>query len=66
MSAKEDLALASSCNHSIIDVGSYGFWGAYLAGGETIYPHIVTTSEYRFSKSRYEAAAIDNFTPLIP
>ncbi|XP_067654027.1 galactoside alpha-(1,2)-fucosyltransferase 1-like [Haliotis asinina] len=32
-----DLATLSSCNHSIISTGTYGWWGAWLAGGETIY-----------------------------
>ena len=31
-----DLAVASMCNHSIYDYGTFGFWGAYLAGGHTI------------------------------
>lgn len=32
-----DLAILSSCNHSIFDYGTFGVWGAILAGGETIY-----------------------------
>lgn len=32
----QDLAIMAACNHSIIDYGSYGVWGAILAGGETI------------------------------
>ena len=32
----EDMALLASCNHSIITYGNFGFWSAYLAGGETI------------------------------
>lgn len=32
-----DLALLSSCNHTIMTVGSYGWWGAYLANGKTVY-----------------------------
>lgn len=31
-----DMALLASCNHSIITYGNFGFWSAYLAGGETI------------------------------
>ena len=30
----------SFCNHSIIDYGSYGVWGAALAGGEVVTPNI--------------------------
>ena len=27
-----DLAVLARCNHSIFDYGTFGFWGAYLAG----------------------------------
>lgn len=33
----EDFALLSSCNHSIIDYGSYGIWSAIFAGGDTVF-----------------------------
>lgn len=36
-----DLAILSSCNHSIFDYGTYGEWGAILAGGETVYYNVV-------------------------
>jgi hypothetical protein len=32
------MALMSTCDHSIIDYGSYGVWGAVLAGGEVLTP----------------------------
>jgi galactoside 2-L-fucosyltransferase 1/2 len=32
-----DMAILTSCNHSIITVGTYGWWAAYLTGGTTIY-----------------------------
>ncbi|XP_023235996.1 galactoside 2-alpha-L-fucosyltransferase 2-like [Centruroides sculpturatus] len=35
--AAYDLALLSQCNHTIITYGTFGFWGAYLAGGDTVY-----------------------------
>ena len=31
-----DLAIASRCNHTVYDYGSFGFWGAFLAGGKTV------------------------------
>jgi len=34
---EEDLAILSSCNHTIMTVGTYGWWAGYLAGGITIY-----------------------------
>ncbi|XP_012883024.1 PREDICTED: galactoside 2-alpha-L-fucosyltransferase 2-like [Dipodomys ordii] len=33
----QDFALLTQCNHTIITVGTFGIWAAYLAGGETIY-----------------------------
>ena len=36
-SAAEDLAILSSCNHTIMTVGTFGWWGGYLAGGLTVY-----------------------------
>lgn len=32
----QDLAIMAACNHTIIDYGTFGVWGAILAGGETI------------------------------
>lgn len=32
----KDLALLSACNHSIIDYGTYGSFGAIMSGGETV------------------------------
>jgi len=32
-----DLAILSSCNHTLMTVGTYGWWAAYLAGGLTTY-----------------------------
>ena len=37
-SVEEDLALVSSGTHVIMSVGTYGFWGGFLAGGEIVYP----------------------------
>lgn len=33
----EDLCLLSHCNHSIMTVGSFGWWTAWLAGGDVVY-----------------------------
>ena len=32
-----DLCLLSQCNHTVVTVGTFGWWGAWLAGGETLY-----------------------------
>ncbi|XP_060074774.1 galactoside alpha-(1,2)-fucosyltransferase 2-like [Ylistrum balloti] len=32
-----DMAILAHCKHSIITSGTFGWWGAYLAGGKTVY-----------------------------
>jgi galactoside 2-L-fucosyltransferase 1/2 len=34
---EQDLSLLSETNHTIMTVGTYGWWGAWLAGGEVLY-----------------------------
>lgn len=34
---EEDLAILSACNHTIMTVGTFGWWAGYLAGGITVY-----------------------------
>ncbi|KAJ9588030.1 hypothetical protein L9F63_028162 [Diploptera punctata] len=34
-SAEQDLSIMANCNHTILDYGTYGKWGAMFAGGET-------------------------------
>ncbi len=38
-SAESDMALLTQCNHSIMTVGTFGWWSSYLAGGEVVYYH---------------------------
>lgn len=52
-----DLAILSSCDHSIISVGSFGWWAAWIVNGETIYynnwPKPFTQLEYQVEKRDY-------------
>ncbi|XP_007536313.3 galactoside alpha-(1,2)-fucosyltransferase 2-like [Erinaceus europaeus] len=32
-----DFALLMQCNHTIMTIGTFGFWAGYLTGGQTIY-----------------------------
>ncbi|RUS74780.1 hypothetical protein EGW08_017447 [Elysia chlorotica] len=36
-SAETHLALLASCDHVIMSVGTFGWWGAWLAGGKVVY-----------------------------
>ena len=55
--AAVDLAILSMCNHTIITVGSFGWWGAWLANGTTIYynnwPRPLSQLEYQTNKEQY-------------
>nr|XP_027209745.1 galactoside 2-alpha-L-fucosyltransferase 3-like isoform X2 [Penaeus vannamei] len=59
-----DMAVLASCNHSIITLGSFSFWTGFLTGGEVVYPDVRFRRPYRFARKMYEAAHLDNFTPL--
>ncbi|XP_008843221.1 galactoside 2-alpha-L-fucosyltransferase 2-like [Nannospalax galili] len=48
-SPSKDFALLLQCNHSIITVGTFGIWAAYLTGGETIYLANFTQSNSPFN-----------------
>ena len=36
----EDMALLASCSHSIMTMGSFGFWSSFLTGGQVVYAYI--------------------------
>ena len=38
------LAIMAACNHSIIDYGTYGVWGAIMSGGDTFIYNLTNTS----------------------
>ncbi|XP_043915631.1 galactoside alpha-(1,2)-fucosyltransferase 2-like [Protopterus annectens] len=52
-----DFAILVHCNHTILSVGTFGFWVAYLAGGEAIYLSNFTLPESEFRKVYKEEAA---------
>ncbi|GJQ81580.1 hypothetical protein Trydic_g9955 [Trypoxylus dichotomus] len=49
-SAALDLAILASCNHSIFDYGTYGAWGAILAGGKTLYFNLTNHASIRIGQ----------------
>jgi len=47
-----DLAILSSCNHTITSTGTFGWWAAFLAGGESIHYRYVAINGSRL-RSHY-------------
>ncbi|XP_055991545.1 galactoside alpha-(1,2)-fucosyltransferase 1 [Sorex fumeus] len=45
-----DFALLTQCNHTVMTVGTFGFWAAYLAGGDTVYLANFTLPDSPFLK----------------
>jgi galactoside 2-L-fucosyltransferase 1/2 len=43
-SPAQDLAIMAACNHSIIDYGTCGVWGAILSGGDTFVYNLTNTA----------------------
>nr|XP_036861890.1 galactoside alpha-(1,2)-fucosyltransferase 1 isoform X1 [Manis javanica] len=53
----KDFALLTQCNHTIMTIGTFGFWAAYLAGGDTVYLANFTLPDSNFLKIFKPAAA---------
>ena len=45
-SPAQDLAIMAACNHSIIDYGTYGVWGAILSGGDTFVYNLTNSGAF--------------------
>jgi galactoside 2-L-fucosyltransferase 1/2 len=45
---EQDLAIMAACNHSIIDYGTYGMWGALLSGGDTFVYNLTNSYDAAF------------------
>ncbi|XP_045845015.1 galactoside alpha-(1,2)-fucosyltransferase 1 isoform X2 [Meles meles] len=46
----KDFALLTQCNHTIMTIGTFGFWAAYLVGGDTVYLANFTLPDSNFLK----------------
>ncbi|XP_040204124.1 galactoside alpha-(1,2)-fucosyltransferase 2-like [Rana temporaria] len=56
-SPARDFALLAHCNHTIMTIGTFGYWAAYLAGGETIYlTNYTLPDSFLLTILRYEAS----------
>lgn len=50
-----DFALLANCNHSIISIGTYGYWTAFLARGDTVYlTNYTNPNSHYLKKFSYE------------
>jgi len=56
-----DLCLLSSCSHSVITYGTFGMWGALLAGGDVITTTGNTPGKYTEEDHINQRAAMDNW-----
>lgn len=59
-----DLALLAHCNHSVITMGTFGFWSAYLAGGETVYYSNYTLPDSTFYNLKYDKWYLPEWIPI--
>uniref|UniRef100_A0A6I8RP86 L-Fucosyltransferase n=1 Tax=Xenopus tropicalis TaxID=8364 RepID=A0A6I8RP86_XENTR len=46
-----DFSLLAHCNHTIMSIGTFGFWAGYLVGRETVYLANFSLPESRFYKT---------------
>ncbi|XP_044133462.1 galactoside alpha-(1,2)-fucosyltransferase 2-like [Bufo gargarizans] len=61
-SPTDDFALLAHCNHTIMTIGTFGYWAGYLAKGETIYLSNFTLPDSKFLKIfKYEAAFLPDW-----
>ncbi|XP_006868458.1 PREDICTED: galactoside 2-alpha-L-fucosyltransferase 1 [Chrysochloris asiatica] len=64
-SPARDFALLTECNHTIMTIGTFGFWAAYLAGGDTVYLANFTLPNSSFLKIfRPEAAFLPEWVGI--
>ncbi|XP_032890684.1 galactoside 2-alpha-L-fucosyltransferase 2-like [Amblyraja radiata] len=53
----QDLSILAHCNHTVMTIGTFGYWAGYLAGGETIFLDNYTLPNSLFLKVfTYKAA----------
>ena len=61
-SPQQDLGVRAPCNHTIMTIGTFGFWPGYLAGGDVIYLDKYVLPNSPFLKVfRYDAFYLPNW-----
>ena len=61
-SPEVDLSILASCNHSVMTVGTFGWWGSFLAGGETVY-YKHASRDGSWLRKQYSSDYSDYFYP---
>uniref|UniRef100_A0A8C5QZ69 L-Fucosyltransferase n=1 Tax=Leptobrachium leishanense TaxID=445787 RepID=A0A8C5QZ69_9ANUR len=64
-SPSRDFALLAHCNHTIMTIGTFGYWIGYLVGGETVYlsNYILPNSTF-LNIFKYEAAFLPEWVGI--
>ncbi|XP_071098373.1 galactoside alpha-(1,2)-fucosyltransferase 2-like [Haliotis cracherodii] len=63
-----DLCVLSMCNHTVMSVGSFGWWAGFLAGGTTVYykhPFRNNTSMSKWYAKYHTEFAYPGWIPMI-
>ncbi|XP_033736529.1 galactoside 2-alpha-L-fucosyltransferase 2-like [Pecten maximus] len=60
--AEVDFGLLVACNHTIMTVGSFGWWAGYLAGGDVIY-YKYPVRENTKARKQFDSNFSDYFHP---
>ncbi|XP_048737936.1 galactoside alpha-(1,2)-fucosyltransferase 2-like [Ostrea edulis] len=63
LSAAEDMALLSLANHTIMSVGTYGWWIGWMARGTTVYYKNMFVPGSNFSKEFKDNSTVDFVYP---
>ncbi|XP_067653559.1 galactoside alpha-(1,2)-fucosyltransferase 1-like [Haliotis asinina] len=62
-----DLCLLSMCNHTILSVGTFGWWAGFLAGGTTVYykhPYRNNTEMSRWYSHFHSDYVLPDWVPM--
>ncbi|XP_046548477.1 galactoside alpha-(1,2)-fucosyltransferase 1-like [Haliotis rubra] len=62
-----DLCVLSMCNHTILSVGSFGWWAGFLAGGTTVYykhPYRNNTDMSRWYSNFHSDYVLPDWVPM--
>lgn len=59
----QDLAILANCNHTIMTVGTFGWWAAWLAGGDATYYKNYPKTNSKLHMHAFSQTKLDYFLP---